>query len=763
MDEELGKLSLDELRTKTRKEWNRALAAVDIEDSNEKSKTIFYTALYHSLLVPWIISDVDGNYFGRDRKIHHTSGKNEYGQFSPWDTFRSLHPLLCLLYPEKQKDIVLSMMDIFKQTHYLPTESMTGNHAVAIIVDSYLKGIVETDGSLVYEAMKKSIVYPPFRQSDLDVYQQKGYIPFFFPESVTRTVEYAYDDWALSQFAKLIMHDKKGYDSSINRSSNYKNLFNASELFLLPRNENEFKLLPGNSGYKEGDKWVYSYFVPQDPNDLINRMGGDDFFAKRLDNALKEEKIVFDNETVFHLPYFFNEADRPDLTQKWVSTIMRDRFNSTPGGLPGNDDLGAVSSWYVFSAMGIFPFCPGRPYYTLGSPVFNTVVLHLANGKKFVIKSRRASGRDCYVKSVFMNHQQYTQSSISHGLITKGGEIVFAMCDSSHYKQTIHPTSVFSETKSKPAFSVNDFSLSAKATKPNELIWAHFSIKNSGTAGTRVVRLFADGKELEYKNCFVDAKSTIEDSIGFKLYAFGKKKLSIGGTHDEELVIAETNSEILPAAEITDLAIRPVIAVGQKQQISYAIKNIGGAVQTFHIPVFLNDTLISNESFTLDAGQQMMVSNQFSVNGRGIQKLAVGNLAQVFKTFQSNTDAEILFLSSAAMKNESIVIDNSGFDNNGKIISTAKNGHSKFPDSLLFGKDCYVEIGNAPSLDRMDETLTMMLWVYPTSQSNGLVDIFSKGDNDVLQVSNSKTLTFFAGGWGRGDCSVDLPADWKDH
>ncbi|MBS1935583.1 MAG: GH92 family glycosyl hydrolase, partial [Bacteroidetes bacterium] len=421
IDKELGGLSFDALYKKTKQQWSEELSVAEVEDANEKNKTIFYTALYHSLLIPWIISDADGNYRGHDGLIHKATGKNEYGQFSPWDTFRSLHPLLCLLYPDKQKDMVLSMLDIFKQTHRLPTESMTGNHSVPIIVDSYLKGIEGIDSNLAYDAMKKSIMVPPFKQDDLSVYHEKGYVPFLYPESVTRTVEYAYDDWALSQFAKKVMHDNETYSMEQQRGLDYKNLFNASELFLLPRNNNEFKLQPGNSGYKEGDQWVYSFFVPQNANDLINLMGGDSAFSNRLDTALTEQKIIFDNETVFHLPYLFNEMNRTDLTQKWIRKIMRDRFNATPGGLPGNDDLGAVSSWYVFSAFGFYPFCPGNPYYTIGSPIFKSVTLHLVHQKKIIIKSTGNSEKNIYVRSVSINNKQYKQSSIAHSLIKSVG------------------------------------------------------------------------------------------------------------------------------------------------------------------------------------------------------------------------------------------------------------------------------------------------------------------------------------------------------
>ena len=206
IDKEIGRSGFEQVSKQANKEWIKKFAVIDVTDDNENNKTIFYTALYHSLLIPWVVDDADGRYTGADGKVHQRSGKNQYGGFSPWDTFRSLNPLLTLLYPDKENDVILSMLDIYRQTGHLPRESMTGDHAIPIIVDSYLKGITGFDKELAYKAMKSNIVDPPFSQPDMEIYHQNGYIPFTSSESVTRTVEYAYDDWALSQYAKKI-HD----------------------------------------------------------------------------------------------------------------------------------------------------------------------------------------------------------------------------------------------------------------------------------------------------------------------------------------------------------------------------------------------------------------------------------------------------------------------------------------------------------------------------------------------------------------------------
>ncbi len=422
-----SKKPFDAIKNDTRGSWKKYLSVVDIKDNNAINKQKFYTALYHSLLIPWVISDVEGNYQGADGLIHKTKGHYEYGKFSPWDTYRSLHPMLSLLYPEKQADILSSMMDFYNQSGHLPTESMTGNHAIDIIVDAYLKGFKGIDSLEVYRAMKQQVMTGPFIQKDMKTYLTNGYISSAYPESVTRTVEYAYDDWALAQFAKKVMHDRFDYDSLMILSNNYKNLFYADSMFLLPRHGNEFLKNPGTIGYKEGDKWVYSYAVPFDARSLINYMGGNEQFASRLNKALDNQQIVFDNETVFHVPYLFNFAHREDLTQKWVRQIIDKRFSTKPEGLPGNDDLGATSSWFVLSALGIYPFCPGTPDYTIGSPLFASVTLHFANNKTFRIKSLHSGAGNYYVHSLKLNNQPFRQLSISHAAVMKGGEMVFDM------------------------------------------------------------------------------------------------------------------------------------------------------------------------------------------------------------------------------------------------------------------------------------------------------------------------------------------------
>jgi len=759
IDQEIGALSFDQLHKRTANEWQKKLAVVDVTDSNDANKTVFYTALYHSLLIPWVIDDVDGRYMGTDGNIHQKTGAHQYGAFSPWDTFRSLHPLLTLLYPDKQRDVILSMLDIYKQTGHLPTESMTGNHAIPIIVDSYLKGITGFDKQLAYIAMKKSVLEPPFVQPDMEIFNQKGYIPFTRSESVTRTVEYAYDDWALSQFAKNVVHNDKDYHLLQRRGYSYRNLLNNDQLLLLPRNDNEFKLQPGMSGYKEGDKWVYSYFVPQNTKDLINLTGGTDQFARRLDSALSNNVILFDNETVFHLPYLFNQAGKPALTQKWLQQIMLHRFSNSPGGLPGNDDLGSTSSWYVFSAMGIYPVCPGKPYYAIGTPLFKSVTLHLPNGKQFIVSSNVSDAKG-YVKALTVNGKPWQQLSLPHSVLTAGGSMIFDLADKAgNWPNDNNPVEL-SETKQGPGFKILSYSVSKNNVAPDEPFTVHFSVSNSGATGVKIVTLLVNGKPYAYKNCMIVSGGTQTGSLVCRLYPIGKTKLKLEGL--PPVMVDVKLPPNLPAYpfKITSLTATAMLKVNEPQHLAYIVQNIGGIKHTFNIPITQNGSLIFTDTVVLEPGEKKVIEHVLAGASKGFQRISADDQKVVYKVYKDNVESLLLDLSPIDYLANNSVKDNSGFQHNGQITITQK---PKTSGRLGFNEHTFVEVPSTPALDNMAETITMMGWVYPTGNEKGLVDMITKGDSHVLQVTDHQTLTFFAGGWGRGDCTVNLPANWNNH
>jgi putative alpha-1,2-mannosidase len=799
INEEIGTKNFDQLKNTTSAEWQKQLSTVDITDPDQQNKSVFYTALYHSLLIPWVISDSDGRYRGADGKIHTSSGKYQYGGFSPWDTFRTLHPLLSLLYPQKQQDAILSMLDIYKQTGHLPTESMTGNHAVPIITDAWLKGIRGYDKNLAYQAMKKNLMEPPFVQNDLDIYHQKGYVPYTRSESVTRTVEYAYNDWALGQYAKLVMQDEPVYKLEHRRGFNYRNVFNPQSMFMLPRGNNDFKLEPGMTGYKEGNKWVYSWFVPHNAKDLVNLMGGNDAFAARLDSAMSNDVLLYDNETVLHLPYLFNAAGHPALTQKWIRDILLNRFTARPGGLPGNDDLGSMSSAYLFNAMGIFPLSPGRPLYAIGAPLFRSVSLHLAAQKTFTITAREQSRANLYVQSLQFNNQPYEQLFISHGQLMNGGSMEFLMGKSVNqsWPKERDPL-ILSETVNSADIDIIDYQVSTTKVAPDEQFWIRFRLKNKGSIGTQKVVVYANGKPLLFKHVLVPEDETIRDSVSCRLYDLAEvlislktddfKSVSDKGHHDEpmsksstaenqRITVVEPSQATASSFQVSELKFNPLVQQNMVQKISYTIKNLTGRIREFRIPLRSNGLLLFVDTLKLLPGKTKFIEHQFvagspglylltvgkeapASKGAGYSSSATGSMSAKFKVYHDHLSSLLLNLTLTKNDTETLA-DHSGFGNNALINGKAGLAASK-GSKILLGEDSFIEVPNAVSLDQMGESLTMMCWVYPDSaHESGLVDMLSKGDHHVLQTNNNKTLTFFAGGWGRGDITIDLPANWK--
>ena len=753
---EAGTWNFDQYKKENQQKWVKALSVIEIEDTSKVNKTIFYTALYHSLLVPWIISDVDGFYKGADGLIHQAKGKNQYGAFSAWDTFRTLHPLMCLIAPDRQNEMVQSMLDQYVQTGKLPKGPMTGNHVIPIIVDSYLKGVCDFDSSLAYTAMKNCLT-PANNTEDFSAYRDLGYAPLSYSESVTRTVEYAYDDWVLAQFAGKVMNDREECKTLLKRSFNYRNLFDPETLFLLPRQGDNFIPEPGNFGYKEGDKWSYSFFVPHNPDDLINLMGGNQEFASRLDSALTRQDIIFDNEPVLHVPYLFNYAQRPDQTQLWVRNMMQTRYSATADGLPGNDDLGSLSSWYVFSAIGFFPLCPGRPSYDFGSPLFKKIILHLPNGKKFVIRTESNSPDHCYTEKIILNNLDYNKLWISHATIMNGGSLTFSM---SKLPQNSYPVSnAPSETEKAPNFSISDFHLSRKVVRPNQPNFTSFLVKNKGSRGTKTVRLFVNGKEYKHKNILVEENASVRDSLECRLFAIGKHLITIED-QEEEVLVTQPSGTPISRLEVTELACRAISKTDEQIEFCFTLMNKGGYRLMDTLSVLLDNSVVQKMTLILDPGEIRKISSHLTIKGIGIHQLNVRSKSERIKIYSESRDSKILDISTNGYSEGVTIPDRSGLSNNGFAKKTISITH--LPGSVVKDSVNFIEFNHSSSLDGPDHQITIMGWVYPTKQTR-ISDIISKGDHIVIQTHGNSRITFFAGGWGRGTCSANLPDNWLNN
>jgi predicted alpha-1,2-mannosidase len=471
----------DAVRASTRKAWEQALGAVEITADAPMRKTL-YTALYHSLMAPGVMGDADGRWRGPDDGVHQAKGFTFHSTFSLWDTFRAEHPLLTLIQPErKNADFINSLIASQQVSPFgiLPvwqfqgreTWTMIGYHAVPVIADAYMKGLRGFDAHAALDAMVASADYGPY--GGLNEYIQRGYVPIDRePEAASKTVEYAYDDWTIARMARA-MGRKDLADRFGKRAQNWRNSFDVKTGFLRARKADGSFRVPFDptainygSDYTEGNAWQYSWFAPQDQGGLIRLLGGDaatvrkldamfDYDNSKLDYSHAEDiagligQYIHGNEPSHHVAYLYNYAGQPWRTQERLAQIVASQYKPTPDGLSGNDDLGQMSAWLMFTAMGFYPVAPGSNEYVIGRPFANRIVLNLPNGKRFAVTADGLSAANRYIGRVTLNGRSLDRSFIRHNEITTGGELRFTM--------SAQPNRTWSTAKSARPFSMTGY------------------------------------------------------------------------------------------------------------------------------------------------------------------------------------------------------------------------------------------------------------------------------------------------------------------
>lgn len=439
--------------------WNTALNKIEVETPVDSLKTIFYTAMFHTQVAPVAYSDKNGQFRREDDQIVTAKDYTAYSTLSLWDTFRAENPLLTLLAPKQTSDIVNSMLAYYDTKKILPvwtlyaneTNTMTGYHSIPVIVDAYQKGIKGFDAEKAYQAMKATMMQD---ERGLNFYKKYGYIPYnLLDESVTITLEYAYDDWCVAQMAKAL-GKTKDYQFFLNRSKAYQYLFDSKTGFMRGKSEdgkswNEpFDPKHSNhrehTDYTEGNAWQHSWFVPHNVDDFIALHGSNEVFTKRLEQLFTESSEItgsnvsadisgligqyaHGNEPSHHIAYMFNHANQPWRTQYWVRHILDTQYNTTPNGLSGNEDCGQMSAWYVFSSMGLYPMNPASGEYEIGSPIFEKAKINLEGGKSFVIEAENVSNKNFYIQSATLNGVPFNKTVITHQQILQGGILHFVM------------------------------------------------------------------------------------------------------------------------------------------------------------------------------------------------------------------------------------------------------------------------------------------------------------------------------------------------
>jgi putative alpha-1,2-mannosidase len=493
--------NFDKVRAGAKAAWNKELSKIEVSGGTREQTTNFYTALYHTAVQPNIFSDVDGRYIGQDRKIHQLRNADElrnadalvrnegrfgpkdtgvakrprkpksaspekpaiadrgvrvpseqYTVFSLWDTFRAAHPLYTIIDQRRTADFINTFIRQYEQAGRLPvwelwgeeTDTMIGYHAVSVIADAMAKGIKGFDYEKAYQAAKHSAELDHF---GLAGYKKRGYISMEDEnESVSKTLEYAYDDWCIAEMAKML-GKTADYGAFSRRARNFENLFDPETGFMRPKNNGGF-VSPFSPNevtfhFTEGNSWVYSFFVPQDVDRLEELMGGHRKFAAKLDELFttsdkltgREQpditgligQYAHGNEPSHHIAYLYDYAGEPWKTQRYVRKILDEFYKNDPDGLIGNEDCGQMSAWYILSASGFYPTAPGNAKYDLGTPLFKEMKYHLENGKAFTVKAPNVSPQNMYVRSVKLNGKPYRKTFITHSDITAGGTLEFEM------------------------------------------------------------------------------------------------------------------------------------------------------------------------------------------------------------------------------------------------------------------------------------------------------------------------------------------------
>ena len=446
-------LGFEVVRLTARERWNTALGRIEIDGDSPAQREIFYTALYHSMIAPNVYSDVDGRYRGMDGNVHRAEGRRHYTVFSLWDTFRSTHPLLALIETQRTREFIETFLAQYEQGGRLPvwelaaneTDTMIGYHSIPVIVDAWVKGIRGFDAERSLEAMLHSATRDQF---GLEAYRRQGFIGGEDDgESVSKTLEYAYDDWCIARFARDLEQEAvaREYDR---RSQGWRHLLDPATGFMRARRNQRwiepFDPRRVDNNYTEANAWQYSFFVPHDVEGLIGALGGDAPFVERLDALFAAEsattgrdqaditgligQYAHGNEPSHHMAWLYHYAGRPEAGTPWVRRILDELYTTGPGGLSGNEDCGQMSSWYVFAAMGIYPVTPCSDDYVLGVPLFERVTLRLDGAKSFTIRTRGVPpSAKAFVVGAELDGKRLTRSFVRHGEIARGGELLLTL------------------------------------------------------------------------------------------------------------------------------------------------------------------------------------------------------------------------------------------------------------------------------------------------------------------------------------------------
>ena len=536
LDAEIPNWDFEVVKKETQNAWNKQLSKIEVEGGTPEQQNIFYTAMYHAALSPNVFMDVDGKYRGTDHKVHENKNFTTYTVFSLWDTYRALHPLFTIIDKKRTNDFIKTLLQIYDDGGRLPmwplagnyTDDMLGYHAVPVIVDAYMKGIRDYDIEKAYKAIKHSA---ELDKLGLKYYKKIGYLPYDRQgESVSKTLEYCYDDWCIAQMAKA-MNKQSDYQNYHQRAHYWENVFDPSVGFMRGKSFDRKWQSPldplVNSAYSEGNAYQYMY-VPHDVTGLSTKMGGDPKFSKWLDvlftlssgnsNRGMIGQYWHGNEPSHHLAYLYDYVGEPWKTQRLVNQILNELYSTKNDGLAGNDDCGQISAWYILSSLGFYPVAPGQTIYAIGSPLFTKATIHLEDGKKFTIRANNISNGNVYIQSATLNGKPLTKSYLRHENLMKGGELVYEMGP--------NPNKSWGAAKADRPFSENgEPVVQVPYLKSGDLLFDNStSVSLACDSKNSTIRFTIDGSEPNEKSTVFSESFKIDKSTVLKIRAYDQNK-----------------------------------------------------------------------------------------------------------------------------------------------------------------------------------------------------------------------------------------------
>ena len=536
MDAELPGWDFEKTKKDADELWNKELSKIEVTSGDKDKLKTFYSALYHTMIQPNVNMDVDGMYRGRDNKIHKAEGFTYYSVFSLWDTFRAAHPLYTIIDQKRTSDFINTFLAQYEQGGRLPvwelasneTDCMIGYHSVSVIADAMVKGIKGFDYEKAFEASKHSAMLD---QLGLKAYKQKGFIAMEDDnENVSKTLEYAYDDWCISQMAR-ILNKESDYQYFMKRSQSWKNVFDPETGFMRPKKNGgwltPFEPREVNNNFTEGNSWQYTFFVPQDIDGLITMMGGKDKFEKKLDELFttssqttgREQADISGligqyaqgNEPSHHMAYLYDYIGKSSKTQERIHQILTDFYKPLPDGLIGNEDCGQMSAWYALSSMGFYEVTPGSAVYEIGDPIFDNVKIHLENGKEFSIETKNISSKNIYIGSGNINGVDLNE--LKYNQIIDGSKVSLVMSDMANDKWN---EPIGAAILSPPVYSYNNILPVPTINTPSRVFDDSLKVEIKSTA-----KIFYSVENIEQsKTIFKEYKSPFNISSSKTIFVY---------------------------------------------------------------------------------------------------------------------------------------------------------------------------------------------------------------------------------------------------